>query len=76
MADLMRYLTRRQTADPPWPLEELVRAQRMACEGNSFEAIAHKLGRSSEEVRRRLDPQPVPSRPEFAGIGYQHLKRR
>jgi len=60
----------------PWPLEELVRAQRMACEGASFDTIAHALGRTSEEVRRRLDPEPAPHRPEFASVGYPHLKRR
>jgi len=60
----------------PWPLEELVRAQRMACEGASHDTIAHALGRTSEEVRRRLDPEPAPHRPEFASVGYQHLKRR
>jgi hypothetical protein len=48
----------------------------MACEGNSFDAIAQALGRSREEVRRRLDPDPTPSRPKFASVGYQHIKRR
>jgi len=48
----------------------------MACEGNGFDAIAQALGRSMEEVRRRLDPEPAPSRPKFASVGYQHLKRR
>jgi hypothetical protein len=76
MADLTPYLTREITVDTPWPLAELVRAQCMACEGNSFDAIAQALGRSREEVRRRLDPDPAPSRPKFASVGYQHLKRR
>lgn len=76
MADLTRYLTRRPTKDTPWPLDELVRAQRMSCEGDSFDAIAQALGRSSEDVRRRLDPEPAPSRPEFASVGYRHLKRQ
>jgi hypothetical protein len=62
--------------DQPWPIEELVRAQRMACEGRNFDEIAEALGRSSEDVRRRLDPDPAPSRQEFASVGYQHLKRR
>jgi hypothetical protein len=48
----------------------------MACEGASYDTIAHALGRSSEEVRRRLDPEPASHRPEFASVGYQHLKRR
>jgi hypothetical protein len=62
--------------DHLWPLDELVRAQRMACEGRSYDAIALALGRSGEEVRRKLDPQPAPRRPKFAGVGYGHLKRR
>jgi len=76
MADMTPYSTRRLTASAPWPLDELVRAQRMACEGHSLDAIAQALGRSSEEVLRKLDPPPAPRRPEFASVGYQHLKRR
>lgn len=67
---------RGSTAQAPWPLEELVRAQRMACEGNDIDAIAKALSRSSDEVRRKLDPTPAARRPEFAGVGYGHLKRR
>jgi hypothetical protein len=48
----------------------------MACEGHSFERIAQALGRSGEEVRRRLDPEPAPGRQEFANVGYRHLKCR
>jgi predicted transcriptional regulator len=62
---------------PPWPLEELVQAQCMECEGRSYDEIAQALGRSSEEVRRRLDADPPPKRaPEFAGVAYRHLKGR
>jgi hypothetical protein len=75
MADT-RYLARRPAADAPWPLAELVRAQCMACEGAGYEVIADALGRSTEDVRRRLDPAPAPRRAEFAGVGYQHIKRR
>jgi hypothetical protein len=64
------------TTNTPWPLEELVRAQRMACEGLDVDAIAAALSRPSDEVRRRLDPEPATPRPEFAGVGYRHLKRR
>jgi hypothetical protein len=60
----------------PWPLEELVRAQRMACEGHGFEAIAQALGRPVSDVRRKLDPEPAARREEHAGVGYPHLKRR
>jgi len=67
---------RHRTSHSPWPLEELVRAQRMACEGYNLETIAKALGRSGEEVRRRLDPEPAPGRPEFASVGYRHLKYR
>ena len=45
--------------DQPWPLDELVRAQRMACEGRSWDDIALALGRSGEEVRRRLEGQAL-----------------
>jgi hypothetical protein len=48
----------------------------MACEGHSFEGIAQALGRSPEDVRRRLDPEPAPGRQEFANVGYRHLKYR
>jgi hypothetical protein len=48
----------------------------MACEGHSFDAIARALGRSAEEVRRRLDPAPVMRRQECARVGYPHLKCR
>jgi hypothetical protein len=76
MADQLPHPTRRPAADTPWPLEELVRAQRMACEGRDLDAIAAALGRSPEDVRRRLDPAPAPGRAEFAGVGHPHLKRR
>jgi hypothetical protein len=48
----------------------------MACEGHSLDAIAKALGRSGEDVRRRLDPEPAPARAEFASVGYRHLKYR
>ncbi len=60
----------------PWPIEELVRAQRMACDGASFEAIAEALGRPVQDVRRRLDPEPAAQREEFATVGYPRLKGR
>ena len=63
-------------SDQIWPLDELVRAQRMACEGRRIEDIAHALGRPSEEVRRKLEPVAAPRRPEFANVGYRHLKGR
>ena len=74
MFDAPRRPTRK--LDTPWPLEELVRAQRMACDGCDYDAIADALGRSRDDVRRRLDPDPASPRPEFAGVGYQHLKHR
>jgi hypothetical protein len=70
-----RYRFPGSTARAPWPLEELVRAQRMACEGLDIDAIAAALSRSSDEVRRKLDPAPAIQRPEFAGVAYGHLKR-
>jgi hypothetical protein len=66
----------RRTSHSRWPLEELVRAQCMACEGHGFDAIAQALGRSAEEVRRRLDPEPAAQRQECARVGYPHLKYR
>ena len=68
--------SRRRTSQSPWPIEELVRAQRMACEGLSFDDIALALGRLANDVRRRLDPEPATGRKEFATVGYPHLKRR
>jgi hypothetical protein len=64
----------------PWPIEELVRAQRMACDGKSVDDIATALGRPGEEVRRRLEPDAPPVRQElaqkFANVGYPHMKAR
>ncbi len=67
---------RQRTLHAPWPLAELVRAQRLACEGHSVDAIAQALGRTAEEVRRRLEPEPKPHRQEFANLGHRHLKDR
>ena len=66
----------RRPANPPWPIEELVRAQRMACEGASFDAIAEALGRPVADVRRKLDPEQSAPRAEYANVGHPHLKRR
>jgi hypothetical protein len=66
----------RRISHSTWPIEELVRAQRMACEGLSFDAIAQALGRPENDVRRRLDPEPASGRKESATVGYPHLKRR
>lgn len=38
-----------------WPLEELTRAQVMACAGASIEEIATELGRSPRSVRVKLE---------------------
>jgi hypothetical protein len=67
---------RRLSAEVPWPIEELVRAQCMACDGASCEAIAQALGRSIDDVRRRLEPEPLLKRAEFAEVGHPHFKRR
>jgi hypothetical protein len=69
-------LPRWRTDHSPWPIEELVRAQRMACDGHGFEAIAQALGRPVQEVRRKLDPEPAAPREEYANVGHPHLKRR
>jgi hypothetical protein len=66
----------RPTSLSPWPIEDLVRAQRMACGGASFDAIAEALGRPAYDVRRKLDPEPAARREEFANVGHTHLKRR
>ena len=76
MSEMTTGEMRRRASPAPWPIEELVRAQCMACEGLSFDTIAQALGRSPEDVRRRLDPEPVPSRQEFANVGYRYLKDR
>lgn len=59
-----------------WPIEDLVLAQRMACAGHSLDDIAAALGRPSQEVRGRLDPDPDPVRQRCAGVGYAHIKAR
>jgi hypothetical protein len=60
----------------PWPLEELVKAQQMECDGLSHDEIAVALGRSCREIRQKLDPKAPPNRQPFAKVGYQHLKIR
>jgi hypothetical protein len=65
----------RRPAHSRWPIEELVRAQRMACAGASFDTIAEALGRPVHDVRRKLDPEPAPQRDEYANVGHAHLKR-
>jgi hypothetical protein len=64
----------RRRPHSPWPLDELVRAQRMACDGHGFDAIALALGRPVSDVRRKLDPEPEARRAEYAGVGYPDLK--
>jgi hypothetical protein len=67
---------RQQTSHSPWPIEELVRAQCMACEGHGLESIAQTLRRPLEDVRHKLDPEPAPHSQQFANVGYRHLKYR
>lgn len=57
-----------------WPIKDIVLAQRMACEGSSFDDIAAAVGRSVDDVRRHLEPDPSRIRQEFAKVGYPHLK--
>jgi hypothetical protein len=66
----------RRTSHSPWPIAELVRAQRMACDGASFDAIAQALGRPLQDIRRKLDPEPAAPRAEYASVGHPHLKGR
>ena len=76
MPDMIPGSGRRRTQCSLWPLEELVRAQRMACDGHSVDTIAQTLGRSGKEVRRRLYAEPAPGRQELANVGYPHLKEQ
>ena len=73
---MMDTYQRRRPSYPLWPIEELVRAQRMACEGASYDDIADTLGRPLSDVRRKLDPEPATSRDEYAKVGHPHLKSR
>lgn len=66
----------RRMSHTPWPIEELVRAQCMACDGASYDAIAQALGRPVHEVRRKLDPEPAVKPTEFADVDHAHLKGR
>jgi hypothetical protein len=71
------YGTRTMTRlDERWRLEELVRAQRLACDGLTLEEIASALGRSREDVRCRLEPEPAPARQATANVGFAHMKMR
>lgn len=58
----------------PWSIEDIVLAQRMACEGKLFEEIARALGRTTAEVVRMVDPEPEDDRQETAGMGYADVK--
>ncbi len=58
----------------PWLIEDIVRAQQMACEGKLFEEIARALGRTSAEVVQMVDPEPEDDRQARAGSGYADVK--
>ncbi len=58
----------------PWLIEDIVLAQRMACEGKLFEEIARTLGRTSAEVVKMVDPEPKDDRQERVGSGYADVK--
>lgn len=60
----------------PWPIEDIVRAQQMACQGKPLDEIARELGRTSAEVVQIVDPEPKDDRQERAGMDYAHLKGR
>ncbi len=62
----------------PWPIDELVRAQCMECDGIPLEEIARLLGRDFFDVAHHLrqpEDGKTKSRPERANLGYAHLKR-
>jgi hypothetical protein len=63
----------------PWPIEDIVAAQRMHCEGVSVEEICTALGRGRDEVMKLLSPEDAPQprqRPERANVGFSYLKGR
>lgn len=63
----------------PWPLDDLVEAQRMECAGHDAPAIALELGRPISDVERVLGMTArvhQPRRPDRANVGFASMKGR
>ena len=59
------------------PLEDIVRAQNMACAGASIADIALELGYPVHCIAMLLDPEGAPpARRPTVTIGYAHIKDR
>jgi hypothetical protein len=57
MTDILPYSDRKalQASTPTWGIEEIVRAQRMACDGATLHDIAEALNREPREVLRVVE---------------------
>jgi hypothetical protein len=77
-ADILPYSDRKaaRAYAEAWTIEDICRAQQMACDGKPFDEIARELGRTSAEIAQIVDPEPKADRQERAGMGYAHLKGR
>jgi hypothetical protein len=59
------------------PLEDIVRAQNMACAGASIADIALELGYPAQRIAMLLDPEAAPpARRRTVTVGYAHIKER
>ena len=64
--------------DPaPWPIEDIVQAQCMACDGKTIDEIAAEMQLPHDEVRRVVYPdvETETKRQEVASVGFSNLKR-
>lgn len=78
--EILPYTDRKLSAGDvfqPWPIEDIVEAQCMACDGKSVDEIAAALGRPHDEVRRVVAPDIAveTKRQEVASVGFSNFKR-
>lgn len=77
--EILPYTDRKLASDDrrPWPIEDIVSAQRLACEGKSVDEIAAELQLPHDEVRRVVSPDITKEtkRQEMASVGWADLKK-
>ena len=81
MTDILPYSDRKalQASTPTWGIEEIVRAQRMACDGATLHDIAEALNREPREVLRVVEQDQPGSRKRRqtkAGVDHAQIKSR
>jgi hypothetical protein len=61
-------------APPQWRIEDIVYAQRRACEGASNDEIAKEMALPHHEVARVLNAEPKAARQQRANVRSPHMK--